>query len=336
MEVDERGYLYKKIGYVVQHFDNNIQYESTSGGAFTAIAEFVINNNGVVFGATIDNDNCVRHIMVDKREDLYKLRGSKYVQSDLGDCFRMVKKLLSKNYSVCFSGTPCQIMGLKAFIGNGEYNLITVDVACKGVPSPKVWKKYIRFQEHNYKSKVIDVKFRDKSLGFSSPSMQLKFSNGKVYRKGHESDSMLALFVNEILSRQSCYKCGVKGRNHYSDFTIFDCWSIGEISADFDDDKGTTSVLINTKKGQEIFNKITDLRKQEYDSTVLVKLDGIMVDQAATPNKLRNDFYFDLDKLDYKRLINKYLPPKLKNKIKAFLKPILYKLGILERIKKLL
>ena len=191
----------KPIAFVVQHKNDDIRYQSTSGGAFTAIAEEVIRRGGVVFGAVMTDDLKVRHDFVSDIDGLAKFRNSKYVQSEIGDCYTEAKKFVLEGRYVCFSGTPCQINGLYKYLGKDYDNLIAVDVVCKSVPSPLVFKKYVEYK-NSQEGKISDIVFRDKKRGFLYCTMAHYLSHedrivGKdVYRRGSESDEWLRLFLS--------------------------------------------------------------------------------------------------------------------------------------------
>ena len=235
----------------MQHKDDVIRYQSTSGGAFTAIAEYVINRNGVVYGAAMTSDFEVCHIGVDNLEQLSKFRNSKYVQSSIGDSYSEVKKYLSQGRLVCFSGTPCQVNGLCKYLGRDYDNLITIDIVCKSVPSPLVFRKYVELKS-TPQTPIKDIVFRDKQRGFLYCTMAHYSSaynkeQGKsIYRRGSESDKWLRLFLSGRISRRACFACLYQTLNRPSDFTLGDIWETG--NRQLDDNKGSTLVYIWTKK----------------------------------------------------------------------------------------
>lgn len=325
------------LAYAVQNRDENIRMDSTSGGAFTAIAQYVIDRGGVVFGAIFDESFDVVHSYVERKEDLHELRRSKYVQSRIGNSFKQAKDFLDKGRWVCFSGTPCQIGGLKSFLRKDYDKLVSVDIACHGVPSPKFWCEYKRFQEKKNSSKILFADFRYKKNGYSSSVMALKFENGKNYFHGHESDYMLKAFFSEIVSRKSCSDCSFKTLKRVSDFTIFDCWSIGKINRSMDDNKGTTTFLIHSRLGSGIWNDVaSNFVVSNVDAKMAVALDGDMVVASKKANSKREEFFRDLNILDFEKLCNRYIPITKKDLLKKVLKPFLYKLGILKRINQIM
>ena len=323
--------------YATRVKDEEVLKDSTSGGFFTPLAEYVLENNGIVIGVAFGENLKVEHIKIDKenKERLVELRGSKYVQSYLGDMFQEIKKLLETDKLILFTGTPCQVQGLNNFLGKGYKNLITMDLICHGVPSPKLWDLYVKYQEEKNKSKIKEIHFRNKTYGYHSGTMKLVFENGKEYYGSARVDYMLKSFFTEISSRPSCYNCAFKNKRHISDFTVFDCWHISDLVKDIkDDDKGYTNVFVNTEKGESIFSEIGDkLQKYEVDLEQAIELDGPMVENSAIPNKNRNTFYNTLNENGIIETIQKYINVSSKDKMIEKSKKFLYKTKILEKIK---
>ena len=282
MKADEEGFLYPKInsilcvhcglckkvcpeinvepdtpkeqkGYLVQHKDEEIRLDSSAGGAFTAISEFVIEQGGVVFGAQYDEELNVIHSYVESEKELFKFRNSKYVQSDTKNTFSEAKDFLDEGRWVCFSGTPCQIEGLRTFLKKDYEKLVLVDVVCHAVPSPFVWNKYKDYIRSKYKD-VMNIRFRDKYYGYrySTMSVYCKNQEKPVYHEGIDTDFMLRAFFSDICDRPSCYECSFKKRYHVSDFTIWDCFIVSDLAKTLDDDKGTTRVLIQSPRGNHV------------------------------------------------------------------------------------
>ena len=324
------------IAFAMRVNDNNILKNSTSGGFFTPLSNYIIEKNGIVFGVGYDEKLKVIHKKIEKTEKVKEVIGSKYVQSELGESFQEIKKYLSENRMVLFSGTPCQVAGLKSFLGKDYENLITLDVVCYGVPSPKLWKEYINFQEKKYKSKIENAVFRNKTYGYHSGTMKLVFENGKKYYGSARIDFMLKSFFSEICLRPSCYNCAFKTRTHCSDFTIFDSWSIDKIVKGMkDDDKGYTNVLINSSKGIRIFNELKGITKYSVDINKIIKFDGSMVENSRKPNKYRNEFYKSLNNIGIKKTVDKYVKITAKDYIIEKSKIVLYKLNVIYYLKKI-
>lgn len=241
------------IGYVIQHKDNNIRRDSTSGGFFSAISDYVLNQNGYVFGAIYNKKMEVVHYGTNKKEEIQLFRGSKYVQSKIGHTYQEAKKLLQTGCLVCFSGTPCQIAGLKNYLKKDYANLITVDLVCRGNPSPLLFRKYLEYQQIKYKNKVTGVKFRDKYYGYNYSTMTLDFEDERIqYHYGMEADLMLKFFFKGLCSKPACHQCVFKSIERVSDFTIFDCWN-AKFYNKIMDKAGATHVFIHSQKGFDYF-----------------------------------------------------------------------------------
>ena len=327
----------KPKAYAVYIKSDKIRKESTSGGIFTAIAEKIIDMNGVIFGAKFNDNFEVVHSYIEKKEDLNQFRGSKYVQSKILDTYRKAKEFLEQDRYVLYTGTPCQINGLKSFLKKDYEKLYCIELFCKGAPSPLVWKKYVDMKG---KENIKSIYFREKTYGFKSTTMSIYYKNTKSYHNGHESDPMLGLFVKEMISRPSCYKCEFKGINRISDFSIGDFWKVGQLVNEFniEENKGVSLVLTNNDKAEKLLKSIDkNIEKKEVDLDDALKLNGGAHKSALLssrkPNEKRESFFKDLNSLDFKSVVKKYHPQTFKSKTKAMLKPILYKLGLLDKIK---
>jgi coenzyme F420-reducing hydrogenase beta subunit len=324
----------KQKGYLVQIKDETIREESTSGGAFTGIAQYVIRNGGIVFGAAYDSDFQVAHIFVEKVEDLYLFRNSKYVQSRIGETFLQVKSFLLQNRLVCFSGTPCQIEGLFHYLKKDYENLILVDVVCHAVPSPKVWNTYLSIQEKKYGNNITNIRFRDKCYGYKYSNMSIYDNHGICYHSGIESDMMLRAFFSNICDRPSCYECSFKKRYRVSDFTIWDCFEPKRFHSVLDA-KGTTRVLIQTPKGEHFFEQIKDtFTCIEIDPEQLVKNSREMF-YSVSINPKREQFFKDLNYMQTEKFIEKYFSINFAINLEKIIRILSYKLGIYSNIKKL-
>ena len=257
--------------YALIHKDEKIRENSSSGGAFSAIAEYVLSQGGVVFGAAFDENFDVHHICVDNLVELYKLRGSKYVQSCIGDSYKRAKVYLKAGRMVLFTGTACQTSGLIAYLGQDYENLITQDLICHGVPSPLAWRKYIQFREQLERSKVKRIFFRDKSFGWHDWHIAFWFENGTEYKENQRDDMMMKSFLRGKCSRKCCYDCKFKQKVRLADFTLADYWGIEYIAPEMNDEKGISSVYVNSLKAEKIIDSIRDkveLQKMELDSAV--------------------------------------------------------------------
>lgn len=319
--------------YLLQHKDNKICRESTAGGAFTGIASYVIQKGGIVFGVEITETYKVRHTSVETIEELRKLRNSKYVQSRVGYSFNHVRNELKTGRVVCFSGTPCQIEGLRHFLGKDYENLILVDVVCRAVPSPGVWDKFVQY-EIKQKGELSSVKFRDKALGYQYSTMELKTKDGKVYRDGIECQPWLRMFFSGMIIRPSCTDCRFRSRYRNSDFTIWDCFPSYKYNKNFDEEKGTTRVLIHSEKGRKILKEIkSQFLLCEVSCERAVQNVSEMV-ISPSPHKNRSEFFSDFQTSEMSLLIKKYFPVTLKLKLKKYARVGLNFVGLDKIIKR--
>ena len=316
---------YEQKGYIFQYSNPTIRKESTSGGAYTALAEYVLENNGVVYGVALDNFY-VKDIRVTDKKELYKFRNSKYVQSDKNDTFKQVKKDLDNNKLVLYSGTVCEIEGLKAYLMKDYDNLITVDVICRAVPSPLLWKKYVEFR--NKDNKANKAYFRKKVYGYKYSNLTFENDKEIIYKNGIDTDPYLRAFFSNIACRPSCYACHFKKQNHISDLTIWDCFDVDKYDESFDDDLGTTRVMINTEKGNKIFDAIK--KKHKYKEVEINKLvnNFHQMFNSIKYNSRRNEFFKDLNNEEFDTVINKYFPNSIKCKVEKYLRIFLIKVKL--------
>ena len=323
----------KQKGYIFQYQDKEIRRESTSGGFFTAIAEYVIQNKGVVYGVSLDKEFIARHERITNQEDLWKFRNSKYVQSNPNITFKQAKIDLNNGLFVLYSGTACEIEGLKKYLQKDYNNLLTVDVICRSVPSPSLWKKYI---EEKKKDKDIErVYFREKRYGYKYSNLCMYSKDKLVYNNGIDTDPYLRAFFSNIACRPSCYNCKFKERFHKADFTIWDCFDVDNYDESFNDDIGTTRVLANSQKAQKVFEEIS-----KKHSTKEVEIDRLVNNFYQMFNSIkyngnREEFFYELNDKECKDVLNKYFPNKINNKFEKYMRLLLIKLGLYSKIIKL-
>ncbi len=243
---------------------------SSSGGVFPLLAERVIQEGGAVFGAVAEGSH-IRHRCARTPAEADAFRGSKYVQSEMGDCFRQAKALLEEGKKVLFSGTPCQIAGLKGFLRREYDSLLTVDCVCLGVPSPGVWEKYAAFRAQEAGAPIRTVSFRDKRTGFSDYSISLSFENGTDYSVPHGQDPYWKGFNSLLFLRPACHSCRFKGLSRSSDITLGDYWGVETRFPGFEDGKGVSLVITNTPAGAAAFDAIkegTDCLSSDWEHAV--------------------------------------------------------------------
>jgi len=365
MENDEEGFLYPKVnnslctgcglcenvcpiinyvqhgennkqeGYILQHKNDEICKQSTSGGAFTGIATYVINHGGIVFGVEMSDDLIVKHACAEKIEELSKFRNSKYVQSRIGTIYQNVKEELDKDRMVCFSGTPCQIEGLRHYLRKKYSNLVLVDVVCRAVPSPGIWNKYVNYETNNIGG-IASVRFRDKTLGYQYSTMELRAKNGKIFRSGIESQPWLRMFFSGMIIRPSCTECKFRNRYRNSDLTIWDCFNSYRFDKNMNERRGTTRVLVHTENGKNIIEGI----KNSYiitqqDATILVR-DVKEMHTSPKANSRKNDFFRDINNLPFEYVLKEYYPNTIKVKITKRIRIILSYLHLDSIVKRLL
>ena len=223
---------------------------SSSGGVFPYLAADVVKDGGVVFGSVIREDMTVAHVPVDTTEGIGMLRGSKYVQSDMGGVLEDVKTCLDAGRRVLFSGTPCQIAGLKSFLGKEYDTLLSVEVACHGVPGPGLWEKYIEALENRYGAKIRKVTFRDKSRSWMHYDFTVVTETSR-FSVPYTKDPYMSLFVQDLTLRPSCYSCPARNGRSGSDLCLADLWTVADLSKEMNDDKGASLALVYTDKGAE-------------------------------------------------------------------------------------
>jgi ferredoxin len=332
---------FSQRAFLVQHKDDLIRQSSTSGGAFTSIAQSILKKGGAVFGAAFDSDFKVAHKSVESEEQLADFRNSKYSQSEIGPMMKQVKELLDQGRHVLFSGTPCQIEGLKSYLGDAAYaRLITVDVVCRAVPSPLLLKRHL----DNLKAELGApsfgaVRFRDKHPFGYVHSQFTAYASGNeklLYNKGVESDVMLRAFFSDICNRPSCYECKFKKRYRVSDFTIWDCFDVRQLlpKGKFLDNNGTTRVLAHSQKAVDIL-----LSAKENTRIVEIDPDKAVSDtremfQSVAMNPRRTQFFKDLSQLEGKELALKYFPETMSVRAARFVRRLSSKLGIYNILKK--
>ena len=309
--------FHKKDGYPDAYLgyskDNTLRVNSAAGGGFAAIATWYIQRYGaVVYGAAYEGNYHVKHVCIDRVEDLYKLQKSKYVQSELGDVFSHVKERLQENRYVLFSGTPCQIYGLKSFLDHSDMNkLLCIDLSCHGVPSPLLLKKYLEYLEKN-NGKIKTFIMRDKKLKANTyeQGFGIEFYSGKKLFNSHVQDLYGRCFWGEIASRPSCYQCHFKTVWRAADITIGDCWFFNCFVPEEQDRMGVTMFLAQSEIGKATLEACDLLKLYKVPAEAIIKANGGMIYSSASPNCNRAVFFERLGKEDFKRLVDELIPEK--------------------------
>ncbi len=281
--------------YAAWNKDSMVRLSSTSGGIFSALAAYIIGIDGYVAGARYNEDFTVSHAMIDHLQDIEKLRQSKYVQSAPGLVYREIQKRIDSGKIVLFCGTPCQNAGLIAFLGTQAPNLFLCDFICRGVNSPKVYQKYLEMLEIKYHSQIRQLQFKNKSYGWNCFSTRVEFENGKQYIRDRYSDLyMLGYLEYNLYLRPSCHHCRYKKLPRIADITLGDFWGISNTRPHLDNDEGTSVILLNSSKGDELLNGIrNDIYYEEC------KLDEVMANNeclhmSAPAGEYREDFFKNL------------------------------------------
>lgn len=307
--------------YVCCINDDLIRYKSSSGGLFSAIAKTVLEKNGVVFGAAFDKNMHLRHIGVEDITGLEKLRRSKYVQSEIGNSYKLVKELLDEGKLVFFVGTPCQIAGLNHFLGKDMYNLLTADFICHGVPSPGVFSEYVKYLEDIFSSRIKNIIFRDKQYGWHNSYFFVvaKLENGRKVVVTGKKNCFCFSFLKAYIFRKPCYNCAFKEMPRCGDFTLADIWGIQNQYPPEDVQKGLSYLLVNSAKGKkylEFLNESINCAEESF-STILQGQSNLT--HSASMNPKRQRFFNDFNQKPFAAVIKKYLEPPLKYGVGTFI-----------------
>lgn len=338
--------LEKTIAYAAINKDEVTLKDSSSGGMFSVIAEKVLDQHGIVFGCVFNDKLEAEHIYINSKKDLHKLRGSKYVQSNVRDTFRDTESFLKQGIVVLYTGTPCQIAGLKSMLNKEYTNLYTIDLICHGTPSQKIFNKYIEYLEYKDRYKISTYRFRYKDV---TEKRQLELHTCRYLSKKYKLlkypnfNSYLYAFRNAYIYRESCYKCKYTNLDRPGDFTIGDYWGIENYHKDFNNHNGVSSLILNTNKSKILFEEIsTNLRFVNSKPEYIQSGNGNLKHPSIRPD-IRDIIYTELDDKGFKYIAIKYFRPKkyyitaikavIPNSFKKSIKKILS--NIIQVIKKL-
>lgn len=313
--------------YAAKNLDDNVRFKSSSGGIFTMLAEYTIQNGGIVFGARWDKKNWnVIHDYTETIDGLSEFRSSKYLQSIIGNSFKQAEAFLKQGRDVLFTGTPCQISGLKHFLRKEYDNLLTCEIFCHSVPSPKVWEFYIEECLNSLgwkKEHIVSIDFRNKCNGWKNYHFQMISSQNEVFNQQSFNNPYMKGFIGGLYTRPSCYDCPAKSLKSGSDFTIGDYWGIQHLKPQIDDDKGVSAVLLNTNKARNIWCQMSGFScKMDYSSLCVY---NPAVIRSAVLSEKRKDF-FQSNKKSFNRIINSLCKQPLYWRIRRLLS------GIIRRI----
>ncbi|WP_408071402.1 Coenzyme F420 hydrogenase/dehydrogenase, beta subunit C-terminal domain [Butyrivibrio sp. JL13D10] len=307
---DLRSKPYK--AYAAKNNNENERMSSSSGGIFVAVAKWVIGKGGSVYGAAFDEKFRVHHVRVTKEEDLEQLQTSKYVQSDIENTYIQAIADLEDDKYVLFTGTPCQIGGLKSFL-NKEYDkLILQDIMCHGVPSPKLWSKYIKELGIGEIKKIC---FRDKSDGWSEYHVKIEGTKKNIYDVFNKNTYMRA-FIADASLRPSCYNCRYKHLDYAGDYILADFWGVSSICPEMNDNKGVSLFLVNSTKGERLFDVIKgQVEFKEVDLNSALSKNGAAINGAAM-NEKNKALFEHIDDMTVHGIVEKYIRGSLWNRVK--------------------
>lgn len=292
--------------YGAKNKSDAVRFTSSSGGMFTLFAENILQQGGVVVGAALDDRLMVHHILVDNAADIAKLRGSKYVQSEIGSIYSEVRKLLRAGRKVLFSGTPCQIAGLKGYLVQSFANLFTIDVVCHGVPSPKVYRKHLAELAQEAGEPVREVRFRDKEKGWKRGET-LFLTEHQRFGASKRRETYMRLFLNNVSIRPSCGECAFNNKRSLADITIADYWGVDKQFPEFDDDKGVTLVLVNSKAGADLLEKVKPQTELLLTDFIKGAEYNLAVSRSLPLHPQREFFFAQLDNYTLKEMVEKCL-----------------------------
>lgn len=318
--------------YAAKAKDEDLRKESSSGGIFSLLARQIISDGGIVYGAAISGtDLSVVHCSAENEEELSWLRGSKYVQSDVGDTYVCVRNQLDAGRKVIFSGTPCQVAALRNFLARDYENLVCVEVICHAAPSPLAWKKFLKKRaaasakgrDSARPEAVIDrrISFRRKDCGWKRFSMSLRFANDMEYLLDLRADTFLRGFLAELYNRPSCHMCSVRELRSGADITLGDYWNVHKRFAEMDDDVGTSVVLVNTEKGAALLDRVAPLCDLVASDYADIRRTNPAVYRSANPHPKRALFFKHVrNRMDFDSLVINLLKRPLWRRVGSYVK----------------
>lgn len=284
--------------------DNKLREKSTSGGLFATIAEYFIEEmDGIAYGVRFDEHYKAVYCSADRKEQITSMQGSKYVQADTENVYREIQNNLENQQHVLFTGMPCQVEALKCFLRKEYERLYTIDIICFGIASPGIWKDYLN-AFHDV-TKISQIVFKDKIDGWKNWKVKIHENDTEHYY-GRKENLYMNSYLQRINIRPSCFHCPFKGIHRNSDFSIADCWGIGEKNKSLNDDKGLSALLLHTVKGQALFEKIKEkLRYEEYPPELLMEGNWALKNSPAE-NDARQEFFEKYGKDNFKEIFEAF------------------------------
>lgn len=316
--------LPQSVCYAAEHKNLEVVFDSTSGGLFSALADIMYKKGGYVGGAVFNEDFSVRQYISNDKSDLPRLRSSKYLQSHLDGFYKQVRDLLKADEKVLVCGSPCQMAALRAFLRKDYENLIIADYICRGINSPKVWRKYLDSYEERYGSPVVYAKAKSKEFGWRNLTQKVILADGRhMYETKDQSNFTKGYLKTGVYCRPSCYDCKFKGYPRMSDITLADFWGIERVDKKLEKNLGTSLVMINSKRGEDYFETVKN--RINYISVPFESIEAgnPSLNLSLDPPKVdRKEFFDDLDKMSFIELADKYIKEDINAKpnIKQILK----------------
>ena len=311
IHIDElkKNDLPQSVCYAAENKNLEVIFDSTSGGLFSALADRMYRDKGYVGGAIFNEDFSVREYISNDKEDLPKLRSSKYLQSNAEGFYREIKSLLAKGEKVLVCGTPCQMSALRAYLRKDYENIIIVDFICRGVNSPKVNRKYLDSFEERYGSKVVYSKAKSKEYGWRNLTHKVILANGEVHYETKDNNNFTKGYLHtNAYCRPSCYDCKFKGFPRIADITIGDFWGVEKVAPSMEKNLGTSVVMLNSKKGLAFFELIRSrINSIEVPFESIIAGNPALTQSIAAPLVDRNRFFEDVDRMTFVQLAEKYI-----------------------------
>ncbi|SFI03986.1 Coenzyme F420-reducing hydrogenase, beta subunit [Pseudobutyrivibrio sp. OR37] len=293
-----------KQGYAAYNKNSVIRLNSSSGGIFSALAEYIISQGGIVAGAAFSKDyRSVEHVLIDSKDEIERLMGSKYIQSDINEIYKKISIALKEGKMVYFSGTPCQVAGLYSYLDKKYDNLFTQDIICHGVPSNLVWNNYLEDVVPSVEKDINYISFRNKKYGWKFFSLIIKGKLGFIYQKKAYKDIFMRGYFENLFLRKSCYNCKFKGEKRQADITVGDFWGVENFSHKMNDDKGTSLIVIYSEKGKELWDRVSNnFESEEVDVREAYKYNTAAL-KSVSENEKRKLFFDNLDKMKFEQNI---------------------------------
>lgn len=301
------------VAFAAKSNDEAARLHSSSGGTFYEFASQMLRDGGYVCGAVFDDKFHVKHILSNAKEDILRMMGSKYAQSNMGYCYREIKDVLEKGCKVLFSGCPCQAAGLRTFLGKEYPNLLLVELICHGIPSDRMLQTYIGMQERKYGAKLARMEFRNKKKGWHNSSVRMEFENHRIYSIPYTADAYTIGFLRNITLKSSCYDCHFRNFAAGSDIILGDFWG-AEVELPEDDNKGISAILVNSGKGMDLIDRCNLALTPANVETVIRYNKNLLC--SAAPSPQRSSFYASADTNGLEEAIRRYLEESAIQKLK--------------------